>query len=311
MNSITHVVDVSGARFVAIDWGTSSFRAWLMSADGTPLAESRGSEGMLHCMDTGFEPVLREHLRKLGAPAGLPIVICGMAGAKQGWKEASYLQVPTHADALHRGAVKLDAAEDIRILPGIAQSNAVCPDVMRGEETQLLGAMPAAYSGLICLPGTHSKWIRVEAGCVETFSTYMTGELFAVLGKHSILALAVESGQSLSPDSAAFRAGLEAGMKDGVEASLFRLRAAQLLGFEQRADGAPRLSGLLIGAELASAARRYGAPGSILLVAAGVLAQLYEFALSQAGFEVTMVDAEMASQAGLAKAAIKLWGKQF
>jgi 2-dehydro-3-deoxygalactonokinase len=219
--------------------------------------------------------------------------------------------VPTHADALHRGAVKVDAAEDIRILPGIAQLNAVCPDVMRGEETQLLGAMPAGYAGLICIPGTHSKWVRVEAGCIEAFSTYMTGELFAVLGKHSILALAVESGQSLSPDSTAFRTGLEAGMKDGVEAALFRLRAAQLLGFEQRVDGAARLSGLLIGAELASAGRRHGMQGRILLIAAGVLGQLYAFALSQAGYEVTMVDAEKASQAGLAKAAINLWGKEF
>jgi 2-dehydro-3-deoxygalactonokinase len=100
-------------------------------------------------------------------------------------------------------------------------------------------------------------------------------------------------------------------MKEGVEAALFRLRAAQLLGFEQRVDGAARLSGLLIGAELASAGRRHGMQGRILLIAAGVLGQLYAFALSQAGYEVTMVDAEKASQAGLAKAAINLWGKEF
>lgn len=303
--------DAPPARFVAIDWGTSSFRAWLMAADGTPLAESRSSDGMLYSISAGFGNVLHQHLARLGAPAGLPVVICGMAGARQGWVEAPYLRTPTRPDDLHSGAVRVDAPGDIRILPGIAHANAACPDVMRGEETQLLGAMPADYSGLVCIPGTHSKWISVEAGRIEAFSTYMTGELFSVLSEHSILAHAIEPGQPVSPADPAFRIGLDAGMKEGLESQLFRLRAAQLLGYEQRAEGSARLSGLLIGSELAAAIRRYGVDASMLLLAAGPLGQLYEVALSGAGFDVTTMDAEMAAQAGLASAAMKLWGGTF
>jgi 2-dehydro-3-deoxygalactonokinase len=294
--------------FIAVDWGTSSFRAWLMSADGTPLAESRGPEGMLHCMGTGFEPALRQHVARLGAPGDLPILICGMAGARQGWKETPYFLTPTRPDDLHRGAVRVDAPGDIRILPGIAQSNAACPDVMRGEETQVLGAVPADFSGLVCIPGTHSKWIRIDSGCIMAFSTYMTGELFSLLGQHSILAHALIADQPLSPDDPAFQHGLEGGMNEGLDAQLFRLRAAQLLGFAQREEGSARLSGLLIGAELGDVGRRYGSHGKTLLIAAGTLGRLYAHALEKAGFDVDTVDAEDASRMGLAKAAMHLWG---
>jgi 2-dehydro-3-deoxygalactonokinase len=310
-HQLSTTLPIPAARFVAVDWGTSSFRAWLMAADGRSLAESRGNEGMLHCMTAGFGNVLQQHLARLGAPAGVPVVICGMAGARQGWVEARYLLTPTRPDDLHSGAVRVEAPGDIRILPGIAHPDAACPDVMRGEETQLLGAMPSDYSGLVCIPGTHSKWVSVEAGCIGAFSTFMTGELFSVLGQHSILAHAVEAGQPLSPADPAFRMGLDAGLKEGLESQLFRLRAAQLLGYEQRAQGSARLSGLLIGSELAAARRRYGVEARMLLLAAGPLGRLYEFALASAGFDVTTMDAETAAQAGLAKAAMKLWGGTF
>jgi 2-dehydro-3-deoxygalactonokinase len=298
------------AAFVVVDWGTSSFRGWLMSADGTVLAESRGGEGMLHCAGgVGFTPVLRDHLARLGAPAGAPVLICGMAGARQGWVEAPYIKVPTRLDALHEGAIRIDAPGDIRILPGIAQARADQPDVMRGEETQLLGVTEPDFSGLVCIPGTHSKWIRIENGRVVEFSTYMTGELFSVIAQHSILAHAIE-GSSAPADSEAFRAGLSTALAEptALTASLFRLRAAQLLGFELRADGAARLSGLLIGTELADAARRHGTLRSVRLIAAGALGRLYEAALGAQGLDVTTVDAEQASRLGLAKAALKIWG---
>jgi 2-dehydro-3-deoxygalactonokinase len=107
---------------VVVDWGTSSFRGWLMSVDGEALAESRSGEGMLHCASAGagFAPLLRDHLARPGAPAGAPVLICGMAGARQGWAEAPYLKTPTPLDALHEGALRIDAPGDIRILPGIA-----------------------------------------------------------------------------------------------------------------------------------------------------------------------------------------------
>ncbi len=223
--------------FVAVDWGTSSFRGWLMSAKGDVLAESRGGEGMLHCAGTGFAPVLRDHLARLGAPQATPVLICGMAGARQGWVEAPYLKTPTRLDALHEGAVRVDAGADIRILPGIAQARADRPDVMRGEETQLLGVLDPSFAGLVCIPGTHSKWIRIEAGEVVEFATYMTGELFSVISQHSILSHAIDDGwsarrkQPAVPRGRRNRDGRAIGV-DGVAVSLAcgataRLRTAR------------------------------------------------------------------------------------
>lgn len=298
------------AAFVVVDWGTTSFRGWLMSAAGEALAESRGGEGMLHCAGgPGFAPVLDDHLARLGAPKGAPVLICGMAGARQGWIEAPYIETPTRLDALHEGAIRVEASGDIRILPGVAQAEADRPDVMRGEETQLLGVTEPDYTGLVCIPGTHSKWVRIEDGRLVEFSTYMTGELFSVIAQHSILAHAVEPGAA-PVDSPAFRDGLGAvtAMPTGLTASLFRLRAAQLLGFEQRADGAARLSGLLIGTELTDAMRRHGSPRVVRLIGAGALGRLYEAALTAQGLDVTTVDAEQASRLGLAKAAARIWG---
>jgi len=298
--------------FVAVDWGTSSFRGWLMSANGEVRAESRGSEGMLHCASSGFAPVLRDHLARLGARDGTPILICGMAGARQGWAEAPYLKTPTRLDALHKGAIRIDAQGDIRILPGLAQARADQPDVMRGEETQLLGVTEPDFTGLVCIPGTHSKWVKIEAGEVVAFSTYMTGELFSVIAQHSILAHAVEPAGSSPADGEPFREGLATALAQpaGLTASLFRLRAAQLLGFEQRADGAARLSGLLIGTEIADALQRHGRARSLRLIGAGGLGRLYQAALTAQGFDVTAVDAEEASRRGLGKAAINIWGAQ-
>src|SRR4029453_12239359 len=148
----------------------------------------------------------------VGASEAAPVLICGMAGARQGWVEAPYLKVPTRLDALHEGAVRVDAQSDIggdiRILPGIAQARADQPDVMRGEETQLLGVTEPGFTGLVCIPGTHSKWIRIEAGRIVEFSTYMTGELFSVISQHSILAHAVETAGPPPMDGELFREGL-------------------------------------------------------------------------------------------------------
>lgn len=295
---------------MVVDWGTSSFRGWLMSADGEALAESRGGEGMLHCAGAGFAPVLRDHLARLGAADGVPVLICGMAGARQGWVEAPYLETPTRLDALHEGAIRIDAPGDVRILPGVAQRRRDRPDVMRGEETQLLGVTEPDFTGLACIPGTHSKWVRIEAGRIVEFSTYMTGELFSVISQHSILVHAVDAAGALPADSQPFREGVATALAApaALTASLFRLRASQLLGFEQRADGAARLSGLLIGTELADALHRLGPVQSVRLIGTGSLGQLYQAALLERGCDVTVVDAEQASRLGLAKAAINIWG---
>ncbi|MGJ4951928.1 2-dehydro-3-deoxygalactonokinase [Bradyrhizobium sp. HKCCYLS20291] len=303
--------DKSKTAFVAVDWGTSSFRAWLMASDGTELAESRGSEGMLHCATSGFAPVLRAHLAKLGAPADTPVLICGMAGARQGWVEAPYLHTPTRLDALHAGAIRVDTDGDVRILPGLAQARPDQPDVMRGEETQLLGVTEPDFTGVVCIPGTHSKWIRIDNGAVAEFATYMTGELFAVVSEHSILKHAVEP--AAAEDNTAFASGLATALSSptSLTSALFRLRAAQLLGYEQRPGGAARLSGLLIGSEIADARARFGVNVPLRLIAAGRLGGLYREALAASGFNASECDAEQASRRGLIKAARQIWGARF
>lgn len=306
-------MSVRKPAFVAVDWGTSSFRGWLMTADGQVIADTRGAEGMLHCASTGFAPVLADHVGRLGATDDLPILICGMAGAKQGWIEAPYLHTPTRLDALHDGARRVDTPGDVRILPGIAQADATSPDVMRGEETQLLGVIEPDFTGLVCIPGTHSKWIRINKGSVVSFTTYMTGELFSVIAQHSILKHAIDHDAPSPAANEAFRDGLQRALDApaALTTSLFSIRSAQLLGFQKQADGGARLSGLLIGTEIADAGARYGARHPIRLIGAGALGELYAAALEHAGFDATIVDAERASQQGLAKAAIQLWGARF
>lgn len=296
--------------FVAIDWGTSSFRAWLMATDGTPLAERRSDEGMRHCVTSGFEPVFRHHVSELGGEK-LPTIICGMAGARQGWREAPYLETPTRLDALHEGAVPVDIDNDVRILPGISQVSPSQPDVMRGEETQILGSIEPGFSGLVCIPGTHSKWVMIEDGAVVAFSTYMTGELFALIAEHSVVSLALDKDVAARPDSPSFAAGLHTAESDeaALTSSLFRIRSAALLGFTEKRDGSSRLSGLLIGTEIADAIHRYGKQKPVRLIAAGSLAKLYETALTAAGFKTTLADAELASRRGLARVALALWNK--
>jgi 2-dehydro-3-deoxygalactonokinase len=240
------------------------------------------------------------------------VLICGMAGARQGWVEAPYLHTPTRLGALHAGAIRIDTDGDVRILPGLAQARTDGPDVMRGEETQLLGVTEPDFSGIVCIPGTHSKWIRIEAGTVVDFATYMTGELFAVISQHSILMHAVEP--AVAPaDGVPFGEGVAAALASpaSLTNALFRLRAAQLLGFEQRSDGAARLSGLLIGSEVADARARLGALLPLRLMATGRLGGLYREALAAGGFNVSEVDAELASRRGLTKAAMQIWGARF
>ncbi|MGH6760308.1 MAG: 2-dehydro-3-deoxygalactonokinase [Phyllobacterium sp.] len=294
--------------YAAVDWGTSSFRLWLLGEDGQVLGERRSHEGMMHCASAGFAPVLDGHLQALHAEPSLPVIICGMAGARQGWQEAGYLDTPASLDALVQTAVPVEGvSRDIRILPGIAQKLSDRPDVMRGEETQLLGLGLA--SGLVCMPGTHSKWVRLDKGNVESFSTFMTGELFAVISRHSILTHAVgddADGEAAGP--AFLKAVRQAASSEvGITSALFSVRAAQLLGFAGKTDGVAHLSGVLIGAELAGARAAYGGAREVTLVASGRLEQLYRAALNELGVTVTVVDADSAVRRGLFKAARTLW----
>lgn len=297
----------------AVDWGTSSFRLWLLDTAGAVLQERRSGEGLLTAGAEGFGPILEKHLAAAGAPADLPVIACGMAGARQGWIEAPYVTLPAGLDGILAGAVPvMGQVRDIRILPGLAQRAADAPDVMRGEETQLAGVLPLFASGrhVICMPGTHSKWVEAQDGMVIGFRTWLTGELFSVLSKQSILRHSLgENAVPALPNTPAFVAACTEALGQGgdIGPSLFGIRAATLLQDLQPADAAARLSGLLIGAEIASARRVFDCPSDkVILVASGPLGSLYAAALKLAGCAVLQADAEEAVRAGLFEAAKRL-----
>ncbi|KAA3441647.1 2-dehydro-3-deoxygalactonokinase [Mesorhizobium sp. SARCC-RB16n] len=293
----------------ALDWGTTRLRAWLVDGSGKVLAERRGDDGLITAREKGFANVLEGHLAAIGAPEELPVIICGMAGSRQGWLEAPYVSVPAPLGAILGGAARVpDQKRDIRIVPGLAQRLADAPDVMRGEETQLAGAgLPAKGRDLVCMPGTHSKWVLVEDGAVAGFGTWPTGELFSVLGEHSILRHSLgEHPSPVAADNPFFRRWCEIALGEGgdVTSRLFAIRAAGLLQDLKAEDAAACLSGLLIGGEIASARRRHGAGATaVVLVASGALAGLYQAALGLAGLGLRTVDADEAVRAGLIEAA--------
>lgn len=258
-----------------------------------------------------YESALERHLEALGAPHALPAVVCGMAGSRQGWQEARYLTVPALLkDIVSKAARVTGARRDIRILPGLAQRDQARADVMRGEETQLLGAlMDKNPIGLACLPGTHSKWARFTNGHISGFSSHMTGELFGLLSTKSILRHAVGAGGDFDPAEADFVDAVREGFKHPAEISrmLFSLRASQLLFDRPQISGYARLSGLLIGCEIAAAGLEFGTPDIVHLIASGKLAGLYQSAFSSLDIETESIDADNAVVAGLVIAARRFW----
>ncbi|WP_312419046.1 2-dehydro-3-deoxygalactonokinase [Shinella sp.] len=309
---MTHTASPTEAAYVAVDWGTSSFRLWLVGRNGAVLAERRSGEGMTTAARTGFAEVLTSHLAAISAPEGVPVLICGMAGAKQGWVEAGYLDTPAALSAIPAAAVRVPGVEaDIRVLPGLAQRDATAPDVIRGEETQLLGAAADLGSGnhLVCMPGTHSKWVRLSGGKVEGFSTFMTGELFDAIAKNTILSHAIADAGAIAPDNTAFRAAVTRMVTNPALATsqLFSVRAGSLIAGLSPEDAKARLSGTLIGLEIAGALSLAAKDTPVMLVASGSLGTLYGQALAAAGLSPTAIDADTAVRTGLAAGAKALW----
>lgn len=298
------------AEYVAVDWGTSSFRLWLIDRAGGVVAERRSPEGMMAAAKLGFAAVLQSHLDAVGAANDLPVVICGMAGARQGWVEAGYIDTPAHLALILQRAVPVPGqSRDIRILPGIAQRDPRAPDVMRGEETQLLGALGADAAGeaVVCIPGTHSKWARVSGGTVERFATFMTGELFSVVSRETILSHAVVGANE--EDTEAFKSAVIAAFETPALAAnlLFRVRSSQLLYGSSPSSAREKISGTLIGLELAAGLAGDRPRSGITLVASGRLAVLYRLAFETFSVAVQSIDAEEAVRRGLSMAAEAIW----
>ena len=291
---------------LAVDWGTSALRAALLAADGTVLAEHAAQRGLLSVPPGAWAAAFEAEFGAWrAAHPGLPCLMAGMVGSRQGWVEAPYCACPAGLDDLAAQLCWLPAATAhtgrLAIVPGLCTQAAGLPDVMRGEETQvfgalrLLGLMGADWVTLV-LPGTHSKWVTVQRGRITGFTTHMTGEVYALLRQQSILARGLPADDELW-DAEAFEAGVASAAQAG--GLLHHLFSVRTLGLFNRATGpalASRLSGLLIGEELRAQAPPAGQ--AVVLVGSPALTQRYQRALAQRGHPVQSVGAE-AGWAGL------------
>lgn len=294
---------MAGPAWIAVDWGTSRLRLWVMSDMGEVLAERQSADGMGHLQPDEFEGALRALLvDELSLGVTLPVVCCGMVGAAQGWQPAPYALVPCAPPGMAQAvrAPVRDGLLDVVILPGVKQS--MPADVMRGEETQIRGylAQDPLFEGCLCLPGTHTKWVEIKVGRIEHFQTCMSGELFALLSQQSVLRHSV-GGDAI--DHQAFSQAVTSAASDPamLPTELFRIRAAGLLNDTPPELARGRLSGLLIGIELA-AARDFWLDRPVRLIGDTQLCTLYQQALHAIGREAELVDAASLTRQGLTAA---------
>lgn len=297
---------------IALDWGTTSLRAYLLADGETVLERTDRPRGILNVTERNFDAALDEAVGAWPARMPrLPILASGMIGSRQGWREAPYADCPAGLDALARRLVEVPTRGGavLRIVPGVALVDADgVPDVMRGEETQILGQFAAGDSGVAVLPGTHSKWVLVEGGRIGRFATFMTGEAFAAMKGHTILGRLM-TGDAL--DAEAFGRGVDHAARPakGRGGLLHRIFSARTLGLFDRLKGEALhsyLSGLMIGAEIAEALDWLDAPPPrVTVIGAPELSALYLSALARRGIAATMglPDAAARGLARIARAA--------
>ncbi len=294
--------------WVAVDWGTSNLRVWGIGLDGAAIFSGASDQGMGKLAQADYPGVLTRLVADHLAPDGrqIDVIVCGMAGARQGWLEAPYVTTPTSLDDLLGKAVRpaMPGSRLLpRILPGICQTSPGVEDVMRGEETQLLGltTLLPGFSGVVCMPGTHCKWVRLEGRRVERFTSAMTGELFEILKVHSVLRHSFNGEPDAADREQGLTDGLEAGLAEPEKlmTHLFRVRAASLLSNRQPGWCAGYLSGLLVGAEIGGQRDWIEGSGEIPLIGGDTLARIYARGLSMIGVASRRLDATDAVLAGL------------
>lgn len=287
-------------RLIAIDWGTSSFRARRIDAGGGVLELRRTEDGILSVEGGAFEDRLRHIIGDWLDPA-IPCLASGMITSRQGWIETPYVPCPASHASLVAQVVHHALGDGIRLafVPGVRLDSGI-HDVMRGEETQILGVME---DGLALHPGTHAKWASVSKGAIEHFATFMTGELFSVLMEHSILGRLAEG---RAHDEGAFRRGVAAGARAGALGSLahelFGARALVLAGQIAPAGVASYLSALLIGSEIAAAEKLMPTRETPVVFGGIELVELYLCAFALLGRKAER-GPEQATAAGLVKIA--------
>jgi 2-dehydro-3-deoxygalactonokinase len=280
--------------YIAVDWGTTNRRAWRVEG-GQAAAEFEDECGIIAVQGGGFPARVAEIRARLG---DLPLVMAGMIGSNRGWVEAPYVPCPAGPEALARHLLEVPG-ERAWIVPGLSLVEGRRGDVMRGEETQLFGAIAAGLSppdALVCHPGTHNKWALLEGGRVTGFRTVMTGEMFNLLRQGSILKQWLTT--SVAPRQA-FREGVAQGLEGRtLTAELFGVRAAVLLGLREEEDAASFVSGLLIGADIRTGLADHRG-GDLVVMGRPELTALYQAALEVAGTPCSIVDGEAALLAGI------------
>jgi 2-dehydro-3-deoxygalactonokinase len=275
------------AALLGVDWGSTSLRAFRIAAGGAILETRRAADGVF-AGSGPFEARLRAHLGDwLARDPDAPILLCGMIGSDRGWRPAPYVPAPAGLTQIAAARVAVPFERSAHIVPGISLIDGETCEVMRGEETLLLGL--GAATATVCLPGTHSKWAYITDGHIARFRTYMTGELRAALLSQGALATGIEQ----VPSPGAFAAGLRAAA-DGVTAALFQARARRLLGQLAAGHTGAFVEGVLIGEELA---REPANP--LHLIANGAIARSYSAALEAQGRAVTRIDPEPLAAKGL------------
>lgn len=280
------------ARLIGLDWGTSSLRAYRFGDNGQVLETRELALGIMQVAQQRFDQALDEACADWrAADAGVPLIACGMIGSAQGWREVPYCPAPAGAAEVASSVLKvpLGDGQALHIIPGVLQSGRL-PNVMRGEETQVFGLLDSLQAEplLIGLPGTHSKWVRSEEGCIRHFDTFMTGEVYAAVCAHTILARTQQRPDSFRAE--AFDRGVAVALSSdgalGPLATLFSARTLSLTGALAPTDQPDYISGLMIGHEVATLTGTFEggrAAPRIVLIGNGPLCQRYERALNAAG----------------------------
>jgi 2-dehydro-3-deoxygalactonokinase len=317
------------AQLIALDWGTTSLRAYRLGEHGRVLEHRSLSAGIMQLpsaprlirgeqISNGFELAFDEACGDwLDAEPTLPVIACGMVGSAQGWREAVYQQTPASVAALSSALVTVRSVRgvDVHIIPGILQRSEL-PNVMRGEETQVLGILDSLPAGeaakpqLIGLPGSHSKWVRAVNGRIEHFDTFMTGEVYAALSSHTILGRTLQRSDAF--DAQAFDRGvavsLSASGAAGPLSTIFSCRTLGLTGVLSGTAQSDYLSGLLIGHEIVALAQLLRQTETqlpaVILIGSDALIARYQRALDANGFaRITL--AEQATERGLWQVAVQ------
>ena len=277
-------------RFLAVDWGTTNRRGWIVDAD-TAVPVFADDRGILNVADfAGEVRALRTH------NAGMPLLMAGMIGSNRGWVDVPYVAAPAGLAGIAAGVHWVEAG--VGIVPGVAIDEPPRADVMRGEEVQLLGALALAQigDGLVCHPGTHTKWAEIDLGQIARFRTVMTGDVFAALAAHSILSDLLAHP---APVDDAFLAGVDYALEHfDLTAELFAVRARVVLGRAAASHAASYVSGLLIGTDVRTGLGRLRAD-VVPVLGAPELTARFAAALARAGRQALELDGGAAFVAGM------------